>query len=276
MSYSTTATPSLGADPCPTCPTSEFDVLSVLYHSVISVALLIVFCAVRPGDAPMEPCMMSRTAGIMLSSLSVPLIVLKVYFETMQLSRLSEQKRVGRLLFLLRIVCLALDVWLISIASGMFEYCVVNEGKREFWAENRTVAIEAADLAVPSADISREELARLMDGESKSLDVDGPILTKCPQRCLGTANLGEPGVLWVRIIDPSNGKTIRESEKVSAEWSNNPDEKFVYDVFCPISRGRYSKYYRVRCEVWATTELDGRDKLIVAKDVITNGALKGL
>ena len=234
------------------------------------IALLIVICSVGSFEGPMESCAISRGAGILLASLVAPLAIVNACFTIMRYERLNGPEiREGRSTYGL-ILILLITTWLLLRVVCLFGHCVLHKDQREFWAENRTV--EVGSLTIPTTDYVSELRARVNYGEARVPGIEVPVLTKFPQYCLGSANIGEPGDLWIRIIDPSTGVILVKSKKVAAKWSSNPDEKFPYMVPCAFWRGRHSKYYRVRCEVWATVGRDGMDKMIDSKDVITNGA----
>lgn len=237
---------------------------------IVAIALLICVCSVGSFDSPSEACAISRGAGILLSLLVAPLAIVNVCFTIARYERHERvNRREGCSTFGL-ILFFWITTWLLVRVVCLFGHCVLHKDRREFWAEDRTVEVDP--LTMPAADYFSKLYARIKSGETRIPDIEVPMLTKFPQYCFGSANIGEPGDLWIQIVDPLTGVRLMRSQKVAAKWSSNPNERFPYVVPCPFWHGRLSKYYRVRCEVWATLGRDGMDKMIDSKDVITNGA----
>ena len=237
---------------------------------IIAIALLICVCSVGSFEGPMESCAISRGAGILLASLVAPLAIVNVFFAITRFKRLiGPENREERFICWLTLILL-ITTWLSLRVVCLFWHCVLHKDQREFWAEDRTVEVDP--LTMPAADYFSKLHARIKSGETRIPDIEVPMLTKFPQYCFGSANIGEPGDLWIQIVDPLTGVRLMRSQKVAAKWSSNPNERFPYVVPCAFWHGRHSKYYRVRCEVWATLGRDGMDKMIDSKDVITNGA----
>lgn len=168
------------------------------------------------------------------------------------------------------VLLLLMDFVFLYSTLRSFGHCVVNVNQYEFWAEDRTVEVNPS--TVPTLSCFSAELARWKAGENVMPEIEGLILTKYPQFCLGSANIGEPSELWVRIVDPQDGSVLRTSEKIYHRWSSNPDEKFFYAIPCHFHKGRSSKYYTLKCELWATLKRYNIDKMVEVQYVITNGA----
>ncbi len=240
----------------------------MLSHLLYSIVALVIICVVGFRSGPCGyTCILSRNIGIALTSL-----ILFLYFAGVAV-RIIRWRRGGcssiRHLFLLPLIVIV-DAVMMSNLICLWHDCIQGKDKWEFWWEDRTV--EIGTQTIPPSYYAREVLAKMRAGEVSVPGIGAPMLTRFPHYCLGAANLGEPGELWVRIVDPKNGTTLKESSRVDAKWSSNPDEKFTYAVQCIMDCGRRNKYYLVRCEIWAKTESDGVEKMIDSNDVHMSGA----
>ena len=245
----------------------------MIFHLLVSALLLISIRSFAFGPGPFGGCcVLSRAEGMLLAFFVVLSFALLLVFEVLRWKRRSGlQKRSGCCRVLGGVAAGVLDVALLANAIFLFVYCLMNDGRREFWGEGKSV--EIGDLTIPPATCALDIMAKVYrDGERKVPGFDTPELTSLPHFCIGAANLGEPGFLKVRLVDLTNGTILGESDKVAARWSNDQTERFTYVVRCPFFCGRRSKYYRVKCEVWGIPDGTGVGRLIESKDIITNGA----
>ena len=240
------------------------------FYVLIEILLLAAVHIAASGSGPLGGCcVLSRDAGILLTS-SVALV-----FSSLLVSLVMRGKRIarhgawsgGRIIWFAMFSLIG--VGLLFYTYVLFMHCFLNDGRREFWGEGRSVDI--GNEVVPTAGYALGVCSRLSKGEEKIPGIVDPVLTSSPHFCLGAANLGEPGKLKVRIVDPENGVILGESGEFTARWSNNLEEKFTYVVRSPFFNGRRSKYYWVRCEVWGIPDRTGVAGLIDANDVITDG-----
>ncbi len=239
-------------------------------HALMTFILLVLLRIVAYGPGPFGGCCaVSRVAGMLLAfSFFLFFVVLLAGGIVWRKRRICHATRRGRVFFEFAVI-VVLDAALLFEIFTLLGHCLLNEGKREFWGEGRALDIDGETI-LPAC-YALDAMKKLREGKSIGSDFETPVLTSSPHFCLGAANLGEPGSLRVRIVDPTNGSILGESRQISARWSDNQMEKFAYVVRCPFFKGRQSEYYRVRCEVWGILERTGEDRLIASNDVITNG-----
>lgn len=242
-----------------------------IFQLLASTVLLILSFAFGLGSGAHGHCEFSRRATMLFMALLLVLFFIKTYIGIVYCKRSGggvKSRRCHSALFL--VLLLLMDLVFLYSTLRSLGHCVANVNQYEFWAEDRTVEVNPA--TVPTLSCFSDDLARWKLGENVMSGIEGPILTEYPQFCLGSTNVGEPSDLWVRIIDPLDGSVLRTSEKIHHRWSPNSDERFFYAIPCHFRKGRFSKYYSVKCELWATLRRSSIDKMIGVRYVITNGA----
>jgi hypothetical protein len=68
-------------------------------------------------------------------------------------------------------------------------------------------------------------------------------------------NPGEPGLVYLKAFEATKGTRLSEGRLKGASnerigWSNDPEEKFLYENEFTIYEGDWGKPYAARIEVW--------------------------